>query len=273
MPFLVVIMVVWILRQCGLNSWWNPKTWWDDSVKLGAKVVDEIKHWCLTIINNAIGLVENDINDTIGYATSIWDDAYGWVQQAISTADNLYNRIYGIASGWVNAAIHDAQSLFNTVYSDARSWVNSAISDAENLYNKIYSEASGWVQDAIHGAEGLYNKIYSEASGWVKEAENLATQYFHDLEKWATDAISAAYNAVYGAIKHDFIDPINVVLGVIEKAWDWVAWFAEHPFALLHDIENDVIDWTAHLPQEVESLLQSQSAADGFDTIGQIFGG
>lgn len=273
MPLIVLLVALWLLRQFGLDSWWNPKSWWDDGEKAVLKAINDVKQWTLNIVRSAADLVENDVVDTFNWATEVWNDAWGWVQNAEQAARSLASSVYNDAASWVRSAENAANSLFNTVYADAKAWVHDAISDAENLYNKIYSEASGWVKSAISDAESLYNKIYSEASSWVKDVENIAAQGLSDLEKWASEAISAAYNAVYAAVKHDFIDPIETVLGVVEQAWDWITWFAEHPFQVLHDLETDVIDWTAHLPDEVETILASQQAADGFDIIGQIFGG
>lgn len=233
-------------------SWYNPVDWWNATIGAAAgQVSDAIQQWVMDAIQSAIGLVENDVHDVLG-----------WAENGISAVENEAYSLYGSAvqeigavEGWaqsaIGAAVQEGRTLFSEAEQAATAGLHAVESEAVNLW---------------HTAERDIVRGLGAVRGW-------AEQTFTAVERWVSKEIAAAWHSVYSAVKRDFIDPIERVLNPVIKAMEWILWMGEHPFRVFHDVEHDLIDWAEHLPTEIRHVIKSHSFAQGFDDVARMLGG
>lgn len=271
---LLLIPLAFLLWKRSRNlSWWNPVSWWNDASNAAGSIVTQIKNWVLGIVRDAVNLVSNDITDV-----------FSWAYDAISAVGNAINYVRAILTAAINAvqgfaqtvlafAIGTAQSLFNQAVGFARALVNGAI----DAVKQWLSDLEGWAAAAIRFVEVALSTAINDVRSWAGSAINfvaqLASAALAAAVKFLEKSIGDAVSYVYAIIKNDLIAPIEVVVNVLKKAWDWVSWFAEHPFAVVHDVETDVISWTDHLADDLQEVVEGQHFLDGMNAAAKFFGG
>ena len=233
-------------------SWWNPVDWWNGTVGSAVgSVTSAVQNFVMGAIQSAVNLVENDIQDVSRWAEGAATDLYLGIRQVESEAANDFA-----------AAVH---------------WTENEVAQAVSESERLFWEAEQAAQAGLNAVEGyavqLWRTAERDAAAALRQLETWARQGFDAVYAWVQRQISAVYHAVYDAIRRDFINPIERVLQPVIKAMDWILWFAEHPFALVHDVEHDVIQWGEHLPDEVARLVRGHQMAEGFDAVARLLGG
>lgn len=232
-----------------------------------------IKNWVLTVVRNAVNLLSRDLQDATGWLAGVVSVLWQGLTDELGIVHNYVDSVFDWAQGEVTALAGLAARLYHT-----------AVSYAEALYNRAIGAARGFVGDLARWATAALHFVESEARQWVTDlahwteaavgyAEHAADYALrvalHAVEGWIADA----WRSVYSAVKHDFINPIEQVLHWVRLAWDWVIWFAEHPFKVVHDVENDVINWADHLPGEIGQAVKGRAFMEGVDAMGKFLGG
>lgn len=270
---LLPLLAVWLVKRTRLASWWNPSSWFNDAVNAAGGTLAGIEQWVLSEIQKAVGLVESDIADTANFFGNIIHTVVHDVDWGINAVATSVNQVKQWAQDAVSGAIHLAENLYNQAVSYAR----AAVSIAVQAFNQALTQLRRYADAAIGQAEKLARLAVNAAIQWAQREltalGRLARQWVNDAVKWAQRAINDAFATLYRTILRDFIRPIMDVVNVLEKAWDWIAWFATHPFTVVHDIESDVIHWTDHLPEEIETIVTGRRFAQGTNAVGRFFGG
>lgn len=233
-------------------SWYNPVDWWNATIGgTVGQVSSAVEEWVMGAIQSAANLIENDIHDVSNWAEG--------------AAQNLY---FGLRQ-----VEHEAVSDFNSAVNWTEGEIERVARDAEGLFWEAEQAAAAGLHGLQDYAVQLWHTAERDAVSAVGTLEHWAQRGFDAVYGWARREIDAAYHAVYHAIEHDFINPIKAVLGPVIKAMDWILWFAEHPFAGIHDLENDVLHWVEHLPTQVANVVRSNQYAEGFDHVAKFLGG
>lgn len=252
MPVIILaVIVVWLARRARLHSWWNPVSWWNDAAGAAGSVASNIKGWVLDAIRGAVNLVSNDLSDLARWSS----DAFNLVERDIGTVSGYAFRLWSDAIGYIQRGLSGVEGVAYRLWSDAIGYAQRGLADVEGVAYRLWSDAIGYAQRGL-----------ADLQGWVSVG-------LRDTVSWALREIESAYNAVYRAVKSDFIDPIMVVLDVVKKAFDWIVWFAEHPFKVVHDVENDVLQWADHLPDDVAKAVEGQDFLRGLDAASKWLGG
>lgn len=257
MPAIILaLIVVWLAKRTQLAKWsWNPLDWWNDATQAGASIISDVKNWVLGIVSGAVNLVENDVQFVWQWFSNAISDiqtaAYWFSQWAQSAISNLGN--------WANWAITGLRNLAYQWVSDLGHWAQSALDELRGLAYQWVKDLGNWAAWAINGAESLARQLVSDLGNWAAHAladlEGLARQLVSDLGKWTLGALAQLWKDLYNTIYRDFIKPIEDVIHWVVKAWDWVVWFAEHPFAVVDRAEEDVLGWLQN--QATDTLLSS----------------
>lgn len=274
MPVLLaVVAAVWLVRRVRLHWSWNPYNWWQDGTRAAGGALDTLKTWVLSEIQKAAALVWNDTLDVFNWVGGVFHDLNSFVNFGFG----LINRSLSDLRGWAVAGLSWVANTARGLYNDAVGYARWVYDTAIHFGWQILSDAVHWAAVAVTAVHNFAQTIVDDAVHWAAVAIDTVSHYARvwvdDAVRWAEGAIADAWKSVYGAVKHDFIDPIEAVLNVVRKAWDWVWWFATHPFAVVHNVETDVIDWTEHLPEDVEALVLSGNFRKGVDAVGRFFGG
>lgn len=268
---LPVVIVVWFLSRTA--SWWNPKSWWDDASKGVVSVINDVKKWTLSVVRDAVNLLSQDVHDVLSFAVNGFSTVYNLATTAYEYAQGAVADLGRWATNEITTVTHYAEHLYNLAYGYASTAINSLTHYAEHLYNLAVAFAS----KGLHDLGQLAAKAIGDLARWASKglndlthlAEHLHNEAVHYADKVGNDTFGRAYKTV----KHDFIDPIEKVLDVVRKAWDWVFWFATHPFKVVHDVENDVIKWVDHLPEDLAQIVESHDFHRGLDAFGKALGG
>lgn len=260
MPIIILVVAVWLLKRSRLAKWsWNPLDWWNNATSIGSTILSDVKNWVLGIVADAVNLVENDVQSVWLWAWGVVQDiqtaAYWFSQWTTQAIDNL--------GRWANDAINGVEGLARSLVGDLGRWANDAINGVAGLARSLVDQLGAWTASAINGVEGLARQLVGDLGAWAASAlatlEGWVKAGFSDVYRWVTDSLSTLWRDLYGTIYRDFIKPIEDVIAWVVKAWDWVVWFAEHPFAVVDQAESDVLGW---LQNQATDALESSVDAD-----------
>lgn len=241
---LIVIAAVWLIfGRTRMQSFWNPKTWWDKATGEAGSIASSVKNWTLGIVRDAVNLVSNDVNDAVGLSVRFFSTAYGyaqkaeseassWAGHALSYAEGAFGRAEHDALSWANNALHWAQSAFGRAEHDALAWANNALSWAQTAFSRAEHDALSWANNALT---------------WAEKSANTLTHYaetlYNDALGYARKVAADAYSEAYKAVNDDFIKPFASYWTIIKKAFTWLIWMAENPLETLKDSETGLIHW------------------------------
>lgn len=270
---LAIPLVVWLVKRTQLASWWDPRSWWKDSTKLAGEALDHLKSWVLSVVQNAVNLVENDVTDVFNWATTLYNDLSAAVSYGEAVLQGAINGVRSWAGGAIGFVARTAQALA----SDARAY-------AEYLFRSVTGAAQWLASDLRRWAVSAIRFVEQEALQWARDVQRWALAALNAVEgalkvalkdsvNWLVGVIRAAMGDIYRLVIANLIKPIEDVLHYVRLAWDWVIWFAEHPFKVVHDVENDVINWGDHLPHDIEQVVKGRAFHEGMDAMGKFLGG
>lgn len=274
MPILLLVVIVWLLKRTHLAKWsWNPLDWWNSAANAGQSILNDVKNWVLGIVSDAVNLVENDV-------LTVWQ----WAGTALAELQGLIGAVDGYLGGIIDGVIHWAgqqinavEALANRWVSDLSGWAHAAIDAVQGLAYRWVSDLGAWVTRGLGELQGLIGQGLSDLGGWVRSAFTAAydwvTAHLASVTGWVEDQLRKLWGDLYSAVFNDFIKPIEDVVRVVKEAWDWVTWFAAHPFQAMHNLETDVIDWEHHAIEDVEHVVRGGDFRKGMEAFGRFLGG
>lgn len=274
MPFLLAILLVWLLKRTKLAKWsWNPLDWWNNATNAAGTILSDVKNWVLSIVSDAVNLVENDVFTVFQWAWSTIQDvqiaAYWFSQWAQSAISNL--------TSWASQAISAVQGLAWQWVKDLGGWASAAINAVQGLAHQWVTDLGNWASSALTALQNLAAQWVHDLGSWAATAlqtlDDWAHAAFNDVYRWAKQALSDLWRDLYNTIYGDFIKPIQDVVHWVVLAWDWIVWFATHPFSVMHNIEHDVIDWEHQVIHEAEHIVRGEDFRKGLDAMGKFLGG
>jgi hypothetical protein len=253
-------------------SWWNPASWYSAATSEATGVLSAVRNWTLSVVNSAVNLAENDIDDLGQWATGAIDDIWQQITDGIAQESRDFDAAYN----WIDRQIG---GVLTAAYDDVARVAGDVEADAVNLFNQAIHDASQWAADVQQLATGLFDRAEHDASQWAADAvhdaqvaESTARRWVDEATTWAGHAISDAVSDLWHDVMVDVVDPFIAIWRICVKAVDWLDWFAEHPFQVLHDAETDVIDWSRHLPDDLAAELAAHDGAEWADAIAAWFG-
>lgn len=217
----------------------------------------------------------------LGWLQSLWDTGsnilgaikdfvYGLISGIVSFVSNLWTYFSGLfvtfANWIVQVAAVAAQALADAMdglrnlivqwFNDAYRVISQGLNDARSFASGILADLRNWAQDAINGLtsgiQDAYNwvlaNVYHPLLNLAQGAWNFATvtlpnvvkQWIGDLRQWASDAVNwvwAIIKPVWDFFTHILYDAWQV----IDKAWDWIVFFATHPISMGLALLNAVV--------------------------------
>lgn len=217
-------------------------------------------NWVSDLWDNTAGTVASDIKSWVRHMldslTGWINDAFTWVHHALddisSWAGDAFNAVYKWATdawnglyGWASSAIGNVVSWVQTLVGTVQRWAEAAFNDLSHwaadalgaLGNAV--DALGrWVVDNVFNpletfVLWVWHEVVEPGLHWLEQA-------IGDVRQWALDA----YHFIVGLLGQawDFIEKVaKPLLAVVEKAFHWLVFFAEHPFTWWHDLFNDVL--------------------------------
>ncbi len=244
-----------------IEGWWNGATNWVGQGWQDIKnLVHSVVHAAVSIVAGALDLIDYAFTVTINALTS----SVSW------WFDNIVTPLWG----WFLGAAQWATHLID----DAWNWFYAAIiAPALQLLDDAINWGIGALQWAINeaaaGLQWLVDNIISPAWHWIESAAQT-------VGGWIWDAIDAFYQAFIAPIVADvqqawhLLDQLwnwawntaaNVV-AVVEQAWDWIVWFAEHSFQDLlalatgsgpHDVRDFILGEASSSNSWIEGIIDA----------------
>jgi phage-related protein len=208
----------------------------------------------------------------VGWLQSLWDAGsdilgavknfvFGIVAGIISFVTWLYTylvQLFGILTTWISQvatvaaqalsdAVNGLRSLIIQWFNDAYRVISQGLNDVRSFFGGVIADLRNWAQDALNGLtngiqdayrwvlSNVYDPLLSLAQGaWnfaTVTLPQVVTQWVHDLEQWATDAFNLVW-IVVKPIWDFFAHVLYDAWQVIDKAWDWLVFFATHPISM-----------------------------------------
>jgi hypothetical protein len=244
---LKLALYLFSLSRGGLS--WNPISWWDDATNAASSIVAPIENWVKTVVTWAIDAVEDDIDTSIDFVSTIIENIQTWAQEGFNDVETLAENIYHTVEGDIANAIDYAATIVENAVGSLINLIDDVATDVENVYNELYT-------DFVNGI----GQVLGDIASAIETAES-----------WAYNAAVAIVNDAIDAFYDEFIKPILSELeqvydwitqvwqwfdtGVVDtwaiiiKAMDWIIWFAENPFHVFTELGDDVLGWAQTDPR------------------------
>jgi phage-related protein len=233
------------------------------------------------LVSTVLGGVFDDIGNFFGgVADDVWSAIKGAVGNAIDRALSwVWDGIWNVWS-WLSGFVDEVTGWVANAVNQAWAWVQDAITAAWNFAQSVANEAWGWVQGVwgwIESVGAWLVGVANSIGAWIQQAVNNVTDWVlaRILELWhgviepalgvLHDAIGFAVTQVTSlicAVDHlvqivsqklegllayvanDVVKIVNVCL----KAFEWLVYFATHPFSFFTDLFKELFDkgseWT-----------------------------
>jgi hypothetical protein len=219
---------------------WDPISWVKDIGGFVVRSFNDVKLFVLTIVGDAI----HGVYDALNAAVDAVDDALSDVQNGLASfgswIDSEADRIGSWVDHWWDLTWGWVQSTVQGWIADLRNWTVDAIAAAASfLYAAIHV-----VEQA---ADTLYRDVIAPILSWVAGA---AQWFAHMIESWwdgiyndvikpIGDLLDQAWQ--YAQVAYHFVTVVWVdVWKVLDAAWGWLVWFAEHTFDDLESLGSDL---------------------------------
>lgn len=237
-------------RQLVGGSWWNPSRWWDDFSGFVVGSFDDVKKWTLTAGRDIGNLLHEEVH-------TVWSLGSGWMHDAERWIEDGFRDI--------EKGLHDAGEfvihMFHRVWHDAAHWFDVARHEAAHLFDMARHLAAHYADDIRKWAVEVFRKDiwgrldalwhwYLHALDWVwrlivKGAKDVFRDLIRPIERFVMDLIHRV-----GRLESIVFGDILMWIRVLEKAADWLLWFAEHAAEdFLHVAEEGEHDLTTWLRQ------------------------
>ena len=177
-------------------------------------------------------------NSAVDAISAVWDaaiqslkDAFGFISDTIAElyvwATTAFNWV--VQKGqWVLDQLENLASLVANAVADSIDWIwQNLIQPVTDLIGSLFGtlwdafwSAATWVWDKVQAiAEAVVNAVLDAAS-------------------WVWDKVSAIATAIVNAA----IDAIGIAWDVLQEAWGWIVWLAEHSFDFFTSLANVLFD-------------------------------
>lgn len=235
------------------------------------------------VVDDAFGIVAGIFDPVAsgikGVISWLWDAISYAVQQATDFAGELFSQIVDLVSifmdqaeEWFEQALDYASQVKDWIWSYVDSIFLAIWDEISNLTAKLAHLALAGITDLVSLAADLWTHFVQPIVELVGE---LIAQAFGDLLGWVRDVVTGMLSDILDvggelwdflrglvtSIVDDLLNGVDGVLDVIHQAWDWLVYFATHPFSWFGDlIDGFFHDGAKWLMERVTSAMRDEGS-------------
>lgn len=195
-------IIAWVWDGVKAAAQWA----WDFAADIWNSVVD-IFRAIFDTITAQIGLVFGFISDLVGEAWKLGTEALDWIANK---------------GEWLLSQIGDVASLVLGIVEGAIGWI------WDHLISPVTDLVLSLLGDALDAALGALGWVWDR----VTEIATAVVNAVLDAASWIWDKVSAIASALVNAA----IDALGIAWDILQAAWGWIVWFAEHTFGWFEDL-------------------------------------
>jgi len=185
--------------------------------------------------------VESGIADAWSWITNTWDTVAHIVTVDIPEA-------YDYAANFATVLYHDALRYGDEILHDAEGWINDLAHEIEAasdwVIKNIADPVFNWID---HAADFVGHLIESAWDGFYRDVVKPIADLLHEVYQWA--------DVLWGWYWKVAADVIETCI----KAFDWLVWFALHPYAGFEEIVHDALN-----EYSLEYIVKLANSADDY---------
>lgn len=227
---------------------WSPSAISDGVESVWGWALGVVQDWVIGPITRAASWAANQVAD---YAVALAQDVWEKLGILGEFAGTLWDMIVHMVDG----AIDFALSIKNTLYDwigDGIGWLWDTTSWWwEHVFNVLWdwlvdvvtSLIVGAIDLAMGAAGWVWDRVSEIAATVAREVLGAASWLYDNVRQIVTDMLGALFDAgswlweritdVVGALVSQLWDALSngiaAVIAVVEGAWDFLVWVAEHP--------------------------------------------